>query len=110
MSEILLDSGGTHLKSAGVTPPEIFMASAAPDGRKHRPFFVLNPATGALEVPANLRPKVEKALRAEARRLQLRFYRRLLGLNLSKLRLQTRRAVLQVIGKFGCYFHDFVSD
>jgi hypothetical protein len=45
-------------------------SGAVVDGRKNGSSFVVNPATGALEVSVDLKLKIENALRAEVRRLQ----------------------------------------
>lgn len=78
--------------------------------RERRSLFVLNPATGTLEVRADLRLKVEHALRAEARRLQLRLYLSLSRLYLRKIGLQVGYAGLQMASKLCCNLFNFAAD
>jgi hypothetical protein len=78
---------------------EDVLSRVAGDGAKRRSRFVLNPTTGALELPADLRLKVENALRTEAYRLQLRLYFHLPSLYLRKLGLQVRSAALKLLCK-----------
>src|ERR1700733_11262437 len=82
----------------------------AEDGRKCGTKFIINPATGALELPADLRLEVIKALRGEARRCQLRAHRRLLSLYLSQLGLQARCAGAGMIGHFLRYLLKFTGE
>jgi hypothetical protein len=60
--------------------------------------FVTNPATGALEIPADLRAEIAYSLMAEMRRFQLRLYQRLALLYLLKFRLQAQCAFQNVAG------------
>jgi hypothetical protein len=76
------------------------------DGVKYRSNFTLNPTTGALELPVHQRLKLENALRAEARRLQLRLYFRLPGLYLRKLALQARYTALNLARDLACNLSD----
>jgi hypothetical protein len=89
---------------------EQVVSSIAGDGRKRGTKFVVNPTTGALELPADLRLKVIKALRSEARRCQFRAYFRLPGLYLRKLGLQARYAGVSVFGHFLRYLLKFTGD
>ena len=93
-------------KMAGVTGEKVCIGSAPCNRRKDRPRFVVNPATGALEVPAHLRAKVSKALRREACRSQLRRYLRSLDLYLLKLLLESRAMFLRV----RCYLSGHFPD
>jgi hypothetical protein len=99
-----------HFKSASVAAPEILAVSASPNRGKYRPFFVLNPATGALEVPADLRLKVHEALLAEARCIQLGLKRRRLGLHIRKFGLQLRGALVEAHRKASGYLLNFTGN
>jgi len=91
---------------ARVTAEKVFALCASAYRRKNRVRFVLNPATGALELPIYFRAKVRKSLRREARRIQLRLYFRFLGLCLGKIALETRNAMLLT----RCYLSGYVPD
>jgi hypothetical protein len=58
--------------------------------------FIFNPATGALELPADLGLKVIETLGSEARGCQFRAYLRLPGLYLCQLGFQARYAALRI--------------
>jgi hypothetical protein len=100
MAKTCLERNG-NLEVAGVAPKKIFGSCASPNGGQRGSLFVFNPTSGTLEVRADLRLKVEQALRAEARRFQLRLYLRLAGLYISQLSLQARYARLRVLSYFG---------
>lgn len=103
-------SGSAHFKSARMATPEILVARSASNRRERRPFFVLNPATGALEVPAHLRLKVHKAILAEARSIQLRLYLGLPGLYLRKIGLQLRSAAEKAQSHACRHLLDFIGN
>ena len=69
------------------------------DGTKRRSLFMLNPATGALEIPVNHHRVFEKALRSEVRCLYLRLKFRLLVMKLHQLRLGCLSLTLQTYRK-----------
>ena len=80
------------------TAPKKIVLRIRGDGRQRHFRFVPNPATGALEVPADLRAEIADALMAEMRRFQLRLYLHLAQLYLLKLRLQAQCALQKVVG------------
>ena len=93
----------------GMAAKEVFPGIAGDRiyGRLESP---LNPTTRTLEVPADLRLKIENALRAEARRTQLRLYFRLPGLYLHKFGLQARFATLKLYSNIASYFLELIAD
>ena len=109
MTEVSL-SRGAHFKSAGLATPEILAVSASANRGEYRPFFVLNPATGTLEVPADLRLKAHEAILAEAGRIQLRLNRSLPGLYLRKFGLQLRSAAMNAYCEACRHLLDFAND
>jgi hypothetical protein len=98
------------IESACVAAEKVFGPGAAADRCERGSLFVLNPATGALEVRADLRLKVENAIRAEARRIQFRLYCGLPFLYVRKIGLQLRYAALQASSKIAGYLLDFAAD
>ena len=86
----MLNRAGAHLEAADVTAPKSFGGRFPSDRRKYRPFFVLNPASGTLEVAVHSRLKVEKTLFRAARRSQFGFYRSLFSLYVRKFALHAR--------------------
>jgi hypothetical protein len=71
----------------------------AGNGDERRFKFVHNPTTGALEILVDLRLKVEHALRAEVRRLQLRLYLRSAFLDLLQFNPQVRSSATKIVSK-----------
>lgn len=69
---------------------KILGVGAPADGTQRRSLFVEDPATGALVVRPEYDLKIQKALRAEAKRIQQRLYLRYLRLQLTKFLLQRR--------------------
>ena len=66
---------------------------------RHRNFrLVANPATGALEIPSDLRAEIADALKADTSKVQLRLYLHLLQLYLGKFRLLLLGALHDVDG------------
>lgn len=74
--------------------------------RERRSGLVYNPATGALEVSADLRRKVRKAIAAELRAIKLRLYLHLTNLYFRKLLLAVKSAFLNVVSDLNrCLFY-----
>jgi len=74
--------------------------------RERRSGLVYNPATGTLEVSADLRHKVRKAIAAELRALKLRLYLSLAKLYFRKLLLAVKSAFLNVVSDLNrCLFY-----
>jgi hypothetical protein len=103
-------NGNSQFVAARPTSEEVFSSIAATDRRKNGALFIQNPTTGALEVRPDFRPKIRRAISAEARRLQLRLYLSLPRLYLRKLSLQLLGASLQGAGKLRSLFLDFAPD
>jgi len=98
------------------TTKEVRMSRAAPDGSQYRSRFVLNPATGALEIPPDLRLKARKAIIREVRRMKLRLYLTQARLYFELLFLKAKSATLSMPGQFsgycrnlGDYRHRYIS-
>jgi hypothetical protein len=83
-------NSGAHFKSALAAFPKIYAVRSSRHGGEYRPFFVVNPTTGALEVPIEHRDKALKALQREVRRIKH-------GLYLLKARLYFEFFGLQAI-------------
>jgi hypothetical protein len=103
-------SGKRDLIAAAPTAEKVLASSATSYRSEHRSRFVVNPTTGALEVPSDLRLKVIDAIRRDARRYQRRLYLRLPGLYLRKFVLQVRYAALSIASKFGGYLSKFTGN
>jgi hypothetical protein len=71
----------------------------APDRGQRRSLFQHDPATGTLIVSPDLDLKIRKALMAEAKRIQHGLFLRYLRLQVEKLALQSRSALLILIIK-----------
>lgn len=67
-------------------------------GAQRNSAFVVDPATGALVVRPDLRPKVTKAIMAEVRRIKRRLIYRKLVLKTSLLFLKARYAAVNAVG------------
>ena len=96
-------------KLTGIAAKQV-VAGIAGDGRKRGTKFIIDPATGALELPADLRLKVIKSLRREARGLQFRAYLSLPRLYVCKLGLKCRYAVIGAGGQFLSYLLKFTRE
>jgi hypothetical protein len=62
------------IKAARLTSEMVLSMRAVSDAEQYRSAFVVNPATGALEIRAELRPKIERALRRDTYLHALRSY------------------------------------
>jgi len=97
-------------KAANAASEKIFAPSGTADRGERGSLFVLDPATGTLEVRADLRLKAGSSFRAEARHIQLRLYISLSRLYLRKFGLQAKHAALHLAGKLCSYLLDFATD
>lgn len=79
-----------------MTPKEVFGVCAAAYRPKRRPNFILNPATGALEVTPDGLRKGRKAVRRAARRIVYRLYLAKALLYPELLWLKGKRTALEV--------------
>jgi hypothetical protein len=59
-------------KFEGVAPEKVFCAGAAPNGSEAGAHFVVNPATGALEIAPQYRDKARKAIMRKVRQMKFR--------------------------------------
>ena len=73
-------------------------------GRQRRSNFILNPATGALEIAPDAGVVIEKALLRAARRLKFRLYLSFALLYAEKFRLQAASLSFQVKRRLRGFF------
>jgi hypothetical protein len=102
-------SSNHEFKMTGVATKYINRRFAG-DGAKPRSKVTLDPATGALIIPVDLRLKIENALRTEARRSQLRLYLRFPVLYLRKFGLEVRQLGLKLVSCLARNLPQFVGN
>ena len=87
-------------KAARPASETIFSSRALPEGKQPCSAFIINPATGALEIGPDTRSKVECALRREAYLFAFCSYLSLPSINFRLFLIECRKARLRILGYF----------
>src|ERR1700681_3493143 len=94
MFVIMSSSQNGDFQTTITAPEKVLGARSAPNRDQRCSLFEVDPTTGALKVRPEHRLKIEKALRAEAKRIYQRLLLRRLRLQVEYFALQSRLALL----------------
>ena len=109
MAEAFL-KGNTEIKSACITPQDVYPGVLSRNGMQAGSRFMHDPATGTLVVRPEFDLEIQTAILGAARRNALRQHLRLFGLYLQQFTLSLRAARLKLARYVYSYLLNFAFD
>jgi hypothetical protein len=98
------------IKAARLTSEMVLSMRTVSDAEQYRSAFVVDPATGALEIRAELRPKIERALRRDTYLHALRSYLHLSSIDSRLLFAECADALSRTARYLVCKVSEFLGN